>query len=137
MDKKTRVYVDTSAFISFLDQSDIYHPLFRRLFAAPPTLVTSSLVIAEGHGWFLKRYDATRALQFLDFINMLRSLTIVPVGSELIGSATVWLRKFSDQALSLADAAGLELMRGHKIVHCWSTDRHLALCGARLVIHEV
>ena len=54
MDKKTEVYVDTSAFIAFTDGSDTYHPLFYRLFADPPRLVTTSLVISEGHGWFLK-----------------------------------------------------------------------------------
>src|ERR1700720_4350467 len=58
-------YVDTSAFIAFLDRSDSYHPLFRRLFSEPPPLVTSALVVAEGHGWFLRRYDGNRAIQFL------------------------------------------------------------------------
>ena len=28
-------YVDTSALIAFVDASDTYHPLFRRLFAHP------------------------------------------------------------------------------------------------------
>ena len=28
-------YVDTSALIAFADASDTYHPIFRRLFAAP------------------------------------------------------------------------------------------------------
>src|SRR5208282_1425127 len=56
MAKKTECYVDTSAFIAFLDKSDSFHPLFRRLFSDPPPLITSSLVIAEGHGWFLRRY---------------------------------------------------------------------------------
>jgi len=50
MAKKTECYVDTSAFIAFLDRSDSFHALFRRLFSEPPPLVTSSLVVAEGHG---------------------------------------------------------------------------------------
>ncbi len=40
--------IDNSALIAFLDRSDSFHSLFRRLFPAPPLLVTSSLVIAEG-----------------------------------------------------------------------------------------
>jgi hypothetical protein len=35
-------------------------------------MVTSSLVIAEGHGWFLRRYDHNRAAQFLAFIEPCR-----------------------------------------------------------------
>src|SRR6266545_5325431 len=58
MAERTERYVDTSALIAFLDRSDSHHPLFARLFAEPPPLLTSPLVIAEGHGWFLKRYDA-------------------------------------------------------------------------------
>lgn len=56
---RTEVYVDTSALISLADRSDTHHPLFLRLFADPPPLMTTTLVIAEGHGWFLKRYDPT------------------------------------------------------------------------------
>jgi predicted nucleic acid-binding protein len=66
---RTECYVDTSAFIAFRDRSDSYHPLFRRLFADPPAILTSALVIAEGHAWFLRRYDQHRAVQFLAFIN--------------------------------------------------------------------
>jgi hypothetical protein len=49
-----------------VDASDTYHPVFRRLFPAPPrVVVTSSLVVTEGHGWFLRRFDHVRTLQFL------------------------------------------------------------------------
>jgi predicted nucleic acid-binding protein len=68
MVRRTECYVDTSALIAFLDRSDSYHPLFKRLFSDPPPLVTSALVIAEGHGWFLRRYDQNRAVQFLNFV---------------------------------------------------------------------
>src|ERR1019366_3905365 len=77
MARKTESYVDTSALIAFLDRSDSYHPLFRRLFSEPPPLVTSSLVIAEGHGWFLRRYDQRRAIQLLNFIHELPDLEIL------------------------------------------------------------
>lgn len=52
-------YMDSpaSALIAFLDRSDSFHPLIRRLFASPPALISSPLVVAEGHGWFLRRYD--------------------------------------------------------------------------------
>src|SRR5690349_6368065 len=61
-ERKAEAYIDTSAFIAFLDRSDSYHALYRRLFSQPPSLVTSGLVIAEGHGWFLRRYDFNRAV---------------------------------------------------------------------------
>ena len=131
---KPEAYVDTSALIAFLDRSDSYHPLFRQLFADPPRLVTSALVVVEGHGWFLRRYDATRAIQFLHFIDELTPLTIRPFDEEELRKASVLVKRFADQRLTLADAHGLVIMgesRGHK---CWSTDRHLGLTGVGLVI---
>ena len=131
-------YVDTSAFIAFMDASDTYHPLFRRLFAAPPNVVvTTSLVIAEGHGWFLRRFDRVRALQFLAMVEDMPFLDVRPVGPDEVQDATAMVRRFGDQDLTLADAVGLELMRAARVGSCWSTDRRLGLTGTPLAIHSV
>jgi len=131
---KTEVYVDTSALIAFLDRSDSYHPLFRRLFASPPRLVSSALVIAEGHGWFLRRYDRDRAVQFLSFIDELSALAIRNFDREELTKASRMMKKFGDQPLTLADAHGLVTISERRISTCWSADRHLALTGANLAI---
>ena len=137
MGKKSEAYVDTSALIAFADRSDTYHPLFRRLFGNPPLLITTSLVIAEGHGWFLRRYDQSRALQFLSMIEeMEEAMRILPIGQTELTEATAVLRKYSDRDLTLTDASGLYLMRTRRIRSCWSTDFQLGLTGVPLVIHE-
>lgn len=135
MAQKTDAYVDTSALIAFVDRSDTYHPLFRRLFADPPALATSTLVIGEAHGWFLRRYDRTRALQFLSMIEVMTPLRVHGVGSCEQDAAVALLRRFSDQDLTLVDAVGLHLMQALGTGHCWSTDFHLGLTGVPLVIH--
>lgn len=131
-----RAYVDTSALIAFLDKSDSHHALFRRLFADPPPLVTTALVLAEGHAWFLKRFHCVRALQFVAFIEDLTALAIAPVGADEHVGGVRMLRKFSDQDLTMTDAVGLHLMRELRIESCWSTDFHLGLGGVPLVIDE-
>ena len=136
MARRTRAYVDTSALIAFADRSDTYHALFKRLFADPPPLVTTTLVVAEVHGWFLKRYDRTRALQFVALIEQLVPLRVADVGPDEQAGGIRWLRKFSDQDLSLTDAVGLHVMQIHRIESCWSTDRHLGLTGVSLVTDE-
>ena len=135
MAKKIEAYVDTSALIAFVDQSDSFNRLFARLFSSPPPLVTTSLVIAEGHAWFLKRYDRSRALQFLAMIEDMTFLKALTVGRPEIDAASQVLRKFGDQALTLADAVGLVVMRERRTRICWSTDRHLGITGVPLVIH--
>lgn len=135
MATKTEAYVDTSALIAFADRSDTYHALFRRLFSSPPRLITTPLVIAEGHGWFLRRYDRTQALQFLTMIELMTPLNLTPVGPDEQSAAIAILRRFSDQDLTLTDAVGLHIMAAHGVRECWSTDFHLGLTGVPLVIH--
>ena len=130
-------YVDTSALIAFMDASDSHHALFARLFADPPRLCTTALVVAEGHGWFLRRFDRTRAREFLALVEALTPLVIVPVGPKEMAAATAVLRRFADQDLTLADAVGLHLARARKCRTCWSTDRHLRLAVTPLVIDGV
>ena len=131
---RTKAYVDTSALIAFVDRSDTHHALFRRLFSEPPALLTTTLVVAEGHAWFLRRYDRTRALQFLSMIEDMKPLEVAAVGATEQMGAGKLLRRFSDQDLTLTDAAGLYVMNRHKIRSCWSTDFHLGLTGVPLVI---
>jgi predicted nucleic acid-binding protein len=136
MVERTDVYVDTSAFIAFVDRSDTHHALFRRLFSEPPGIFTTTLVIAEGHAWFLRRYDRFRALQFLAMIEDLEPLKVAQVGPAEQAGATQLLRRFSDEDLTLTDAVGLHVMQERRVGTCWSTDFHLGLTGAKLVINE-
>lgn len=127
-------YLDTSAFIAFLDKSDSHHLAFTHLFASPPALATSALVIAEGHGWFLRRYDRHRATQFLAFIDALPALTVQAFDRAELSKVRLTLARFGDQNLTLADAHGLTIMKDRQSAICWSTDRHLGLTGVGLAI---
>ena len=108
--------------------------MFRRLFSDPPPLITTALVVAEGHGWFLKRYDIARGLQFLSMIEAM-PLRILPVGEGEQQAASALIRKFSDQDITLVDAVGLHVMAGRRVPICWSTDFHLSLTKVPLIIH--
>jgi predicted nucleic acid-binding protein len=94
------------------------------------------MVIAEGHAWFLKRYDRIRALQFMAMIEDMMFLEIIPMGAREVQMGTQILRQFSDRDLTLVDAVGLALMKARRLRVCWSTDRHMGLTGVPLVIHK-
>jgi predicted nucleic acid-binding protein len=136
MATRIEAYVDTSALIAFADKSDSYHTLFRRLFSAPPCLLTTPLVVAEGHAWFLRRYDRTRALQFMAMVEAMTPLEISSIGATEQRAAASVLRRYSDQNLTVVDAMGLHLIATLAIPACWSTDFHLGLGGTPLVIHR-
>jgi predicted nucleic acid-binding protein len=136
MAAKAEAYVDTSALIAFADRSDMHHPVFRRLFADPPRLVTTPLVVAEGHGWFLRRYDRDRARQFLAMIEAMAPLRVVSVGAQEQAAGISMLERFSDQDITLTDAVGLHVSDTHRVSAVWSTDFHLGLTGLPLVIER-
>jgi predicted nucleic acid-binding protein len=136
MATKTEAYVDTSALIAFTDRSDSHHDLFRRLFADPPRLYTTTLVVAEGHAWFLRRYDRHRALQFLALFELMKPLRVLGTSLRDQAGGAKMLRRFSDEDLTVCDAVGLHLMEEKKTKLCWSTDFHLSLGGVPLVIHQ-
>jgi predicted nucleic acid-binding protein len=95
-------------------------------------LATSSLVIVEGHGWFLRRYNRDRALQFLAFLETLPHLVVESFDAIELWKARRMLTRFADQDLTLADAHGLAIMADRRTQICWSTDRHLGLTGVQL-----
>lgn len=134
MGPRTECYLDTSALIAVLDRSDSHHLKYARLFESPPPLVTSALVIAEGHGWFLRRYHQHKAIQFLSFIDELSPLKVFPFGPDELSRVSVLVKKLADQSVTLADTHGLVIMRERRIKTCWSTDHHLGLTGAQLVM---
>ena len=136
MARSAEAYVDTSALIAFVDRSDSFHHLFRRAFSDPPSLVTTALVIAEGHGWFVKRFDSYRGLEFLAMVNAMQPLKIIAIANKDLNLGTAVLRRFSDQELTLVDAVGLNVMAARRIRSCWSTDFHLSLTGVPLLIHS-
>ena len=96
--------------------------------------MTSGLVVAEGHGWFLRRYDRWRATQFLTFLPELPMFKVLGFGEVELSKAAGIVKRYADQGLTLADAHGLAIMSERRIRTCWSTDRHLALGGAALAI---
>jgi len=70
-------------------------------------------------------------------IEAMAPLRIASVGAAEQEGAGVLLRRYSDQNLTMTDAVGLHLMEQRRVASCWSTDFHLALGGAQLVINDV
>lgn len=85
---------------------------------------------------FLRRYDRTRALQFLAMVEDMTPLTVAAVGPGEQRAAIAVLRRYADQDLTITDGLGIHLTRAERIPICWSTDFHLRLGGATLVIDE-
>lgn len=100
-------------------------------------MITTPLVVTEGHGWFLKRFDETKALHFLAIVAAISPLEVIATRLNELGAATELLRRFPKQNLTLVDTLGLRTMGVRRIKTYWSTDRHLGLTGVPLAIHDM
>ena len=105
MAAKPEAYVDTSALIALMDRSDRYHTLFRRLFADPPALVTTPLVIAEGHAWnsFLFEMDPTYANADATAMHQLINGKVHPFGARAFTSSDQYLPTVQNHAQLFAE----------------------------------
>jgi predicted nucleic acid-binding protein len=128
------VFVDSGAFIAFLDRSDRYHPPATRLFADPPRRWCSSLaVVAETYGWFLHRLGEDAARTFRLALGDLPRLRLLPLGADHHAAVLRKLERLRGHRLTYVDASSLVFLGALRIDEVWGTDRDLALEGARVI----
>ena len=84
----------------------------------------------------MRRYDRSRALQFMAMIETMKPLQIAPVGAQEQTKALLLMRRYADQDLTLVDAVGLHVVASSRLKCCWSTDFHLGISGVPLVINQ-
>lgn len=128
------VFLDSGAFIAFLDRSDEYHAAAVRLFADPPRRWYSSLaVVSETYGWFLHRLGEESARAFRIALNDFPRLRLLSLDDAHHGEVGRKLDRLRGYKLTYVDASSLVFLQARGIRQVWGTDRDLALEGARVV----
>lgn len=129
-----RAFVDSGAFIAFLDRRDDYHDQVDRLFADPPRRWFSSLaIVAETYGWFLHRLGEDAARRFRLALADLPRLELLGLDPEHHALVLRKLERLRGHRLTYVDASSLVFLDRLDIGEVWGTDRDLALGGARVV----
>jgi predicted nucleic acid-binding protein len=128
------VFIDSGAFIAFLDRSDDLHKQALSLFARRPRRwLTSVFVIAETYGWFLNRLgeDAARAFRLL--ITDLPALHVLGTETKHLAAVHEKLERLRGTKLTWVDASSLVCLEQKSISTVWGTDHHLAIEGAKVI----
>ena len=125
------VFIDSGAFIAFLDRSDRQHAAVAALFSRKPRRwSTSTPVIAETYGWFLHRLGEDSARRFRLFIDDLPGLQRLGAGAEHCSAVGSKLDALRGCKLTWVDASSLVWLQRKKIGSVWGTDHHLSIEGA-------
>ena len=127
-------FLDTSGWFAALSPREAKHAAARaayvRWIESGTQLVTTNLVVAEMQILLSRFRGAGEGLRFLDSLYQDASHHVVFVTRDLERAAVDrWLRRYSDQRLSLADAVSFEVMTARSIRQALALDEHFALAG--------
>jgi len=135
------VYLDTSGWLAALSPREQGHDAARQVYHAlvhdAARLVTTNLVVAEMHILLTRRHDPTTGLAFLESLyrDPAHEIRFVTRAIEA-GAVRQWIRPFSDKPISIADAAGFEVMRTEGIGRALAYDRHFRDAGFEMIPEE-
>ena len=129
----TRVLVDTSALMAFLDADDPRHEAATASFRALENddLLTHGYVVAESLAVVRRRLGLEATLSLLD--DVLPAVEIVPVDAVLHAHAQQRYRAALPRGVSFVDHVTLALIERDAITMAFALDADLAVGGVRLV----
>jgi len=134
----TGAFLDTSGWFAALSPKEARHKpalaAYRGLIERKTALVTTNLVVAEMQILISRFRGAAEGVRFLDSLYQDPSHEVVVVDRDTERMAIDrWLRRFTDQRLSLADAASFEVMKSRRLRQALALDAHFELAGFELL----
>lgn len=131
-------FLDTSGWFAAMSPKEAKHRPARKAYHAwikdGVRLVTTNLVVAEMQILIARFRGPGEGLRFLDTLYQDPSHQVVFSDRDIERAAVDrWLRRFSDQPLSLTDAVSFEVMRSRQIRQALALDDHFALAGFAIV----
>jgi len=126
-----RVFVDTSGFYAFLDQTDRFHGGSKELFLRSGDegwhLFTSSLVVHESWALIQARLGWDAVEDFLTSLLPLCEVVWVDAAIYSLGAARA--RQARERRLSLTDCVSFEIMQGQHCREAIADDEHFQKFG--------
>ena len=131
-------FLDTSGWFAALSPKESAHKAalsaYRDWIEGGTQLVTTNLVVAEMQMLVMRFRGPAEGVRFVDTLYQDATHEVVFVDRNLErGAVDGWLRRFRDQALSLADAVSFEVMRTRRIRKALALDEHFGLAGFEVV----
>lgn len=135
MPKSSDLFVDTSGWVSYINQGDSQHAeavaVCQAAVKTGRKLVTTNYVIAELVALLTGRLHLPRPqlVQIIDLLLAMPQREIVSVTADLDTAAWDLLKHRLDKEWSLVDAASFEVMSNSGMTEALTTDHHFTQAG--------
>ena len=131
------IFVDTSAFLGWYNQSDQYHTLARSIWlnleAQGRPLYTSNFVLDETLTLLARRTSYAFSAEQGGALYDSNTLTILrPSVQDELTSLTLF-EKYADQKISFTDCVSFALMRKVGLKQAFTFDKHFRYAGFEVV----
>jgi hypothetical protein len=131
-----RVFVDSSAWIALFSARDRNHEdadrTFRAAVASNRHMLTTNLILAETHRFFLHKAGIRAAAAALTKIEASPLVQIEFAGAVHHQPAKNWMGKLQDQPISYTDAMSFAVMEALGCREVISYDHHFQIAGYRV-----
>lgn len=130
----TPLFLDASGWLAAASRAQEFHEparaVYRNAMEGGARLVTTNLVVAEMHALLTRLRGPRESLKFVEDLYQDPTHTVIHVDRPLERAAIDrWLRRYTDQRFSLADAVSFEVMRVERIERALTLDKHFAIAG--------
>ncbi|MBI4319708.1 MAG: PIN domain-containing protein [Chloroflexi bacterium] len=133
-----RVFVDSSAFLAYLDRNDRYYPeagtVVEALLKARYHLVTTMYVVVETHSSILRAINPMAGRQFL--VDGLKGISLLPTNSEDEENAKTLILQRRDKGYSFCDAISFSVMERFGLYLAFAYDDHFRQHGFSTPINQ-
>jgi len=132
------VFVDTSGFYAFLDRTDHFHEVSRKLWLASEAqgwrLITSSFVIHESWALIQARLGWEAVEDWLG--SLVVRCEVVWIDEAVYRAASARARQARERRLSLTDCTSFEVMTSRGCRAAFADDAHFTRLGYQLPVIE-
>jgi predicted nucleic acid-binding protein len=128
-----RVFVDTSAWIALLDDTDSLfeqaHRVSLELRAAKTLLVTTEFVLLELADAFCMPHLRSRAVTYIESLRRETAVITLPASTQWFSLGWEIFKKRSDKSWSLTDCISFAVMSNEGLAEAFTSDRHYEQAG--------
>lgn len=138
---RNEVFIDTSAFIAFILNSDPAHEImvkeFEECYNKGVILITTDYILCELFTFLrcVKRISIEPILSFM--VNAYSSgIKVFGVSEDLFGEAVGLMTKYKDHYFSCTDCISFSAMKEMKIHDVLTLDKHFTIAGFNSLINK-